>query len=242
MTSHLHTSFPWVGTLFLKDSNALGEIRTEEGLEGCISNNILWVRGPEKDNLFERRLLKIPWKIFYEALSTGELRIKGESIPSAYLPQLQWSPLQSLISPTLPATILPGISPASISLQLTRSQHFKQDPNAMICDWGLWKKFVSTALTTKLRKLRFSKAGKMCLVLGHLLPPLPGSRFVNSKGILIPAGYQFIPILDENLIRMMLQLADGDLALLNKEGVWTKIPTSTIYQAQRSTIKAIDAC
>jgi len=89
------------------------------------------------------------------------------------------------------------------------------ESNVLLVPIQLWVQFGIHASRARLDPLRFAVSGDgLAAVRGVPLPPLPGTRFVERDGVALPAGQRLCPAVPAAVIRQVLQLADGELALL----------------------------
>jgi hypothetical protein len=74
------------------------------------------------------------------------------------------------------------------------------------------------------------------LVRGLPLPPLSGTRFVEADGVCDPAGCTWSPAVEPAIVRQLLRLAAGDIAILRPNGTWDRISADDWVRASRSAI------
>ena len=87
-----------------------------------------------------------------------------------------------------------------------------------------WEAYAVQAPQVRLDRWQFAVAedGRV-LVRGGPLPPLPGGRWVDRKGIAVPAGWQWSPPVEASTVRTVFSLEPGDLALWQPDGTWQRI-------------------
>jgi hypothetical protein len=74
-------------------------------------------------------------------------------------------------------------------------------------------------------------------VRGQPLPPLSGERFVECEGVAIPAGWHWSPNVEAVVLRELLCLTAGDVALLHVSGDYELVAAANFVQATRSAVR-----
>ncbi len=98
--------------------------------------------------------------------------------------------------------------------------------------------YAQTAPQWRLDRWSFAAAqGGRALVRGLPLPPLPGVRFVEAGGVYLPAGCAWSPAVEPAIVRQLLQLAQGDSAILHPSGSWDRIAADDWVRASRSAFR-----
>jgi hypothetical protein len=80
-------------------------------------------------------------------------------------------------------------------------------------------------------------ADGQALVRGTPLPPLPGTCWVQTGGICVPAGRAWSPAVEPEIVRQLLQLNTGELALLRGDGSWDRVANDDWVRASRSAVR-----
>ena len=72
---------------------------------------------------------------------------------------------------------------------------------------------------------------------GKPLPPIPGKRLVEVEGIAVPCGFAWTPPVDAEVVREILGLLPGDLALLEADGTHERIESSAFVPGSRAAAR-----
>ena len=75
------------------------------------------------------------------------------------------------------------------------------------------------------------------VVRGRPLPSIAGKRLVEQKGVAVLAGWCWEPAVDVAVVRRLLDLSQGDLALLHDDGSFDVVPASAFVRASRSAVR-----
>ena len=97
----------------------------------------------------------------------------------------------------------------------------------------------------RLGRLRFAASGAdtqnpLALILGALLPPLPGQRFVRAGRVAIPCGWRCDPQVDAQTLEKLLAIGAAELALITTDGAYEVIPDEAFVAASRSAVRLSD--
>jgi hypothetical protein len=74
------------------------------------------------------------------------------------------------------------------------------------------------------------------LVRGLPLPPLPGVRLGEWDGVCLPAGCAWSPAVEPLVVRQLLRLLPGEMAILRTDGSWDRVSADDWVRASRSAI------
>lgn len=127
------------------------------------------------------------------------------------------------LPPPVPLTIVPcgePREPALLETTLSRlSEHCTVAPQWRIARWSF-----------------AAAADGRTFVRGLPLPALPGTQWVETDGICVPAGTAWSPAVEPAVLRQLLRLAPGDIALLRSDGTWDRLAAGDWVRASRSAV------
>ena len=220
-----------------KDQDALGSIRSINGIQAAIDNEILWIRVPFKIYQDEISIKQLPVENSFMLDGEGRLFHLGGLTPVDKLKELEWQPLISLIRVELPVSLLPGKVDQKISINIISSEN-AQPGAALLTSLAVWKNYAETASSVRLNCLRFAVSEKNeVLIVGNPLPPLPGTEYWMSNDNLVPCGYDFEYGLESALIKEQYNPGKEALLLFNNKGESQLISKTFFIPAKRSAIR-----
>ena len=113
-----------------------------------------------------------------------------------------------------------------------------REPALLETSQGLLSQYAETAPQWRIERWSFAAAtdGRV-LVRGSPLPPLPGIHWVEMDGICVPAGHAWSPEVEPAVVRQLLKLEYGDLALLREDGTWDRVAADDWVRASRSALR-----
>jgi len=231
-------NFPWALSIAREDVAVLAGLRLVPGIEVAEAAPKVWLRGSAADESLSHRLLALPTTERYERLPSGRLRRLNERIPSQQLPELAWQPLSAWLRVAIPIGAMPGREPASVALQLIRSAG-EQKPELLLTDLREFQRFVEQAALVRLRRWQFAaNADGRVLVRGTPLPPLPGKQFVVRKGVATPAGFDWSPAVDAEVVARCFGASDEELVLWQEDGRIVRLHREQFMPVTRSAVVA----
>lgn len=215
---------------------ALG-LRTLPGAEIRIDEEGILVRGPEDHRPEPARLHRLAPGGLYR-FEGDRVRREGRRVPEAKLPPDGWRPIHDAASPEFPAGAAPAPHrPAPVRLRLVRGGEVRE-PSLLITDAAAFGAWGTIAPRIRLDRLRWVWDGaESALVFGNPLPPLPGARFVLAESIATPAGLCVDPVLPPSLLRSVLGLRTGDLAVFYPDGDVEVMDNGLLAPVTRSGIR-----
>ncbi len=227
----------WVVRIALGDAQAAGALRLRAGVEVLVHGNEAWIRGCPLDEEAETELRKLPCLARYAVLPDDGLVAWGETIPSGRLPEGSWTPIAAWLRPSPQDAAGPGAPPRRVAPRLVRDAAEREATILVVREEAL-AAWAETAPASRLKPLAFAvcEDGRV-LVRGKPLPPLPGNRFAEEGGIAVPCGWAFQPRVDAAVMREVLGLAHGDLALFSEDGTWEQIHAEAFVRASRSAVR-----
>lgn len=231
----------WAVQLRRSEVAAAVVLRQIAGLEMADIEGFVWIRGGELDDQTAQQVRCLPVVETYDLWPDGQLVIRGQRVPTGRLPVANWIAIRSWFELELPRVGWPGRLSNRISLRLVRSIEVNE-ANLLLTSVAEWLAFGTKAPEIRLERLRFATCedGRV-LIEGQPLPALRGSRFVCSHGVAAPAGWRWEPAVDATIVADVLQLAEGDVALLCTDASSFTVEVvgrEQFVRASRSSIRA----
>jgi hypothetical protein len=128
------------------------------------------------------------------------------------------------VSRPVPLTVVPSAElrePALLEVSLEQlAEYAATAPHWRLARWS----FVATA-------------DGHALVRGLPLPPLPGTQWIEEDGVCVPAGCRWSPEVEPAVVRQLLELAAGNIALLRADGSWDRVSAEDWVRASRSSVR-----
>lgn len=232
----------WAVLLSANDAAAVGDLRTVPGIEGCHVGEQLWLRGWELSDQLRDRLKRLPAIGRYVVGNENVLTAEGELVPQGYLPAGTWLSLVDCIGIRLEAAVIDVEKTPrrpAVNLQLVRDPVFR-DPDILICSLTDWLDYAESAPQIRLDAWAFAVSEtREVIVRGMPLPPLPGERWVQHEGILVPAGWIWSPRWSAGSLRRHLGVSSGDLVRISGETQlhYEIIASEFFVKASRSAVR-----
>lgn len=225
-------------SLPLTEVRALGFVLGWSGVEVLEAPPRLWLRASALSDEQWEECRRLPGADRYTVLADGQLVLVGRSVPHGRLPQGNWVPIRGALRLELPrADDAPSTRPTPTNLRLVRSTE-PAEPNWLLVKQTDWVAYAATAPQVRLARLSFIAAERVAVaVRGEPLPPLPGRRFVERSGIVVPAGWTWAPAVPAEIVREALKLEPGDCAWFGTDGTWRIISADDWVQASRSAAR-----
>lgn len=196
----------------------------------------IWLRGPGPP---PPELARVHWRTLQQLLGEDGLAPLDSAIPTARLPDLDWSPLDRVSRPAAASSALPGAleTDARVKTKLIRSPQFAET-NLLCLNLASFARWASTAPEIRLKPLRFACSDqKIVAVAGSPVPPLPSEHFVLTDGIACPAGWTWDPPVPAAVLTKMLGMNPGDIALLQVGGEVDVIPAANFVPVTRAAVR-----
>jgi len=113
-----------------------------------------------------------------------------------------------------------------------------REPALFETSLSLLAEYAGTAPQWRIDRWSFAAtAGGRVLVRGLPLPPLPGTQWTNLDGICVPAGFAWSPAVEPAILRQLLRLESGEIALLRESGAWDRIAAEAWVRCSRSALR-----
>jgi len=226
----------WVVCLPRESVAGLGRLRLVPRLSVCEQAEQVWLQGEGGDETLEAALRGLPGARRFSVFADRQLLAVGGRVPHGYLPDGPWHPLAEWLGVTLDPAGLAGKVAEGVPVRLVRSS--PREANILLTALETWRAYGASAPQVRLERWSFAVSdGREAIVRGLPLPPLPGQSFVEREGVAVPAGWDWSPPVDAAVLREVLGLAAGDLALLHPDGSWERIPADAFVRAVRSAIR-----
>lgn len=215
-------------------------LRRLPGLEVAEAAAAVWLRAPAAAEALDRLLRALPGQRF-RLIDGDQLVPRGKRIPTERLPRLDWRPIAEWSAITLPVSALPAPVASRVALHLVRGGP-EQPPAALLADWQDWSSYATGAPDVRLRPLAFALSGphesvQRAFIIGNPLPPLAGRRYTVADGVAVPCGWTFSPAVGSGVIRKLVALATGDVALFDVDGTFERIAAELFVQAGRGAVR-----
>jgi len=227
----------WAVCLPRESIAGLGRLRLIPRLSVCELGEQVWLQGEGGDEALETSLRGLPGATRFSVFPDRQLLAAGTRVPHGYLPEGPWHSLAEWLGVTLEPAGLAGKIGEGVPVRLVRSSS-PCEANVLLVSLVAWRDYGVNAPQVRLERWSFavSDAGDV-IVRGLPLPPLPGQAFVEWEGVAVPAGWYWDPPVDAAVLRDVLGLASGDLALLHPDGAWDRVPADVFVRAVRSAIR-----
>ncbi len=224
----------WAIRLPLASAVAAAPLR-HRAVEAHRVGDDLWLRGTGDDH--DPLVRRIPAVARFVLADDDSLTPLGKRLPVGKLPAGPWAKLESVVALHPQPAGLPAALKQRSTLSIARAGH-ETAPDAMLVPLPAWVRHAVFAPQVRLDRLRFAvRSDGTALLLGTPLPPLPGSYLVDHDGILIPAGWELKPRLQPVLVRRVLNLSDGDLALFDTAGGYEVVNAESVLPATRAAAR-----
>jgi hypothetical protein len=228
----------WAACLARADVAAAGRLRQVAGIEVCAEGDEIWLRGERLEEDLERRLRAMPGAKRFLVWADGQLQPPGSRVPKGRLPDGPWVPLTRWMGAEFPQTGLAGRLGEKVPLGLVRAL-VPEEPAVLLAGIQAWAAYAAEAPQVRLDRWVFALASDgRVVVRGRPLPPLPGGRYVEHEGVAVPAGWAWSPPVGVAVLRELLGLAPGDLALWRADGAWERIVAAGFVRASRAAARA----
>ncbi len=227
----------------------LRELRTARELLVCVVDGDCWIRPasasqdvPHADAAGLRTGLAAE---VFEVTADGFIIPRGCRVPIGSTPSGPWLPIAQRFPVRLPEIGFPSHRIPATRLKLVRSDRIV-DCTLLEVPFSRFEEFARKTSILRLNRWEFSvsQAGA-ALVRGIPLPTIPGRRYWEVGGILIPAGWTWFPALAPEVLRRVLKFVPGESAVLRLNSTnepdsfdWERIPEDAFVKATRPNFRA----
>ncbi len=227
----------WAMRLDRADAEAAARLRQVSDIEVCEGPDAVWLRGPDADEVLQRRLAAVPRAVRFTVLPDGQLLPFAARVPRGWLPEGPWLALSRWMALAMPPGRFAGRCQARVPLVLVRSAH-EEETSLLLTSWRAWSSYAVEAPQVRLDRWRFAvSADGRAAIHGRPLPPLPGQHWVERDGVAVPAGWNWRPAVEPAIVRNLLGLAAGDIALWHEDGRWEQIEGDAFVRATRAAVR-----
>jgi len=230
---------PWAVRLPAGAAHAAGALRLRAGVTVAEEGDWVWLRGDDLDDALDLELRKLPGGVRHLVGPDGTVTEVGRRLPAGELPATaRWLPLSSWLAPRPQPAALPGELPSRATLRLERTAA-EAPATVLVTSIDAFADYACAAPLVRLRRLRVAAASDGRAVLwGEPLPPLPGSRYAEERGVAVPCGFEFKPRLEAEVVQALLGLSPEDLALFDEDGSYERVDSACFARASRGTARA----
>jgi hypothetical protein len=180
----------------------------------------------------------LPARARYELLPPNQLRLIGERVPSARLPEVIWQPLNRWIQPGVTTSALPGDIPSGVPLRLVRCSR-EQAPELLLTSTEIFLSYTQQAPRVRLERLQFAADERSrVLVRGTPLPPLPGQRYVLHGSVAVPVGFGWEPAISVEALARVFGISGDALVLWDEAGTYSRLHEEQFIPVTRSAVRA----
>lgn len=215
----------------------VARLREVTGLHVAEAGEEIWLRAAAASEALDRQLAGLRGERF--VLSAREQLVPwGKRVPTQPLPELHWQPISTWSEIALPVAALPARPDGRLRLRLVRGGT-EQSPKAILLESRHWFCYATTAPEIRLRSLAFAlSADRRVFLCGTPLPPLVGRHYSLDGGIAVACGWSFSPAVGGKVVRTLLNLAEGDVALFADDGSFERLAGEHFVAASRSAVRA----
>ena len=190
-----------------------GDVRVRDAGDGAV-----WLRGDALSEDLDLELRKLPGARRHTVDPEGHYTEVGHRVPAGTLPADGWVALSAWLAPAPQPAALAGELPPRAAPRLERCD-VEQPASALLTTVAAWAAYAATAPAVRLRPLHFAVCDDgRAIVRGSPLPPMPGRRYHEADGVAVPCGFALAPALEPAVLRDVLGLSPGDLALFSDDG------------------------
>jgi MoxR-vWA-beta-propeller ternary system domain bpX2 len=223
--------------LHIKDKDALGTVRCVAGLLVATDQDDIWLRYDDVHGAIPAALRKLPVLATFETDEEGHLFHLGCQTPVMKLKTLEWMALTDFLPLKMPVAALPGLLGQPQPIPFVISQRPRKG-KALLTSLDVWKKYAAEAPAIRLEMLRFAVSAKgEVLVIGDILPPLPGKEYWEVQDIYIPAGFDFENEMFPVFLHQQLNPLRRQVLVFDQEGNWQAIDKNYFVTAKRSAVR-----
>ena len=218
------------------DKYLLGTVRCLPNLQALDTDQSIWLRGIDADNI-PLLLQQLPSIGRYYEDAQKRLFPVGGLTPIGTLAAGEWQPIKQFIPVEVPSSAFPGKTDKQYRIQLIPAET-EHKAAALLADLIAWKNYVEGAPQIRLDQLQFAvSATNEVLIIGYPLPPIPGRAYWKQDLLLIPNGYDFDLSNMANLLNTALNQAQDAYLLFQETGTYQKVFLEQLVPTTRSAVR-----
>ena len=229
----------WALRIRAADAATCARVRCTPGIEVCRQQDNVWLRGAaagEESGELEQVLRTLP-AARYRVAADGQLTLAGRRTPLGYLPEGPWQPLQRWLQVGIDPAAMAAEVDHKVAIQLVRCAE-PRETNVALTTRTAWTRYAIAAPQVRLDRWAFAVSDNRSVVVwGAPPPPIPSTAFCETEGVAVQAGWHWSPLVDAAVLRELLQLESGDLALLCADGSRHHIRNDQFVRATRSAVR-----
>ncbi len=220
----------------VNDAPTLGRIRRQAAISVFEAQNEIWLQASHVSEELEAELRSLPGTR-YSVLPDDQLVLHGHLVPQGRLPDGRWIELPEWLRVELPPSAFSGRPRRKCPVRIVRSTT-PADANVIVAQLHAWQDYAIRAPQIRLDRLSFAMNDRdEAVIRGAPLPAIPGVRYVDNLGVAVEAGWEWTPAVAAEILRNVLELQSGDVALLHASGQWDHIPAEDFVRATRSAVR-----
>ncbi|MCG2612634.1 hypothetical protein LZZ85_00020 [Terrimonas sp. NA20] len=224
-------------TILKKDLETLASVRCINGLMAAVDGEYIWLRGNDTIAESNAVIRHLPVKQRFHLDENDLLFPSGMVTPTGKLKEMNWQSLQELIPVQLPVSTGVGENPSSVDLRLQPSSRVHKSAG-LLTDLAIWRYYGETAPVVRLNALKFAVSeNKKVMIIGDLLPSIPGREYWNCHGMMLPAGFEFELEVVTSFLPQQLNGNGDALIVFDTNGEWHQIDHNFFIPATRSAIR-----
>lgn len=228
----------WGACLAADEFAKLRRLRQTPGVRVLEADGYLWIRGDQMDEAIDHQLRRLAPLRRFDVTSDGQLIAHGKQVPEDWLPQGKWTPIADWLGVWLdqPAGFPAEFQP-DVTLRCVRWADYRP-ANLLLTTYYHWFAYATSAPAVRLARWSFAVDDmQRTLIRGEPVPPVAGTGFVEQSGIACPAGWRWDPPVSAGVLRSLIGLGEGDLALLQSTGDWEFVAADQFVRATRSAVR-----
>ncbi|WP_422926616.1 hypothetical protein [Singulisphaera sp. PoT] len=221
-----------------KDLVAMADLRHLSGILVAQIGDLAWVRWNPKEHPVLNRVLPISGvELFIQR--GGQWYRPGHRVPAFDVsidPSAEQRPLASVLFPApITGSPPPGRLPSPAPLSLVADDEMKTT-TAIVCDIETLSGWAESVFSHRIENLVGARCSQRVIVRGAELPAIEEALRFWGNRVLVPLGWSVEPDLTELVLCHALNLALGEIAIFQDEGIEI-VPGSAFRNLSRASIR-----